>query len=230
MDSFELNKMAGAVLFAALIVFGIREVSNVVNPEPHAEARGYVVEGVELADLSSGEEEAVAEPSLAELLAVADAANGAKVFRKCATCHTIDNGGANRVGPNLYDTVGAAYGHIDGFNYSNALMDAGGTWGYEELDDWIENPRAFIPGNKMAYGGIRDAQDRADLILYMRDNTANPPPLPVAAVEEPAAMPEEMAPEMPAEDGEDAPAAEGEEAPAEDAPGDETPAGEGEVS
>ncbi|MFN3230979.1 MAG: c-type cytochrome [Alphaproteobacteria bacterium] len=204
MDSFELNKLAGAVLFAGLIVLGINEISSMVTPHQDETARGYEVPGVELASHGGEAEDAAPEPTLAELLASADLDDGAKSFRKCTTCHTIDDGGANRVGPNLYDTVGASFGHIDGFNYSGALLEMGGTWGYEELDAWLENPRAFIPGNKMAYGGIRDAQERANLIMYLHANTTNPPPLPEVALAEPVM---------------DEPAVEGE-------PMDEAPAGE----
>jgi len=240
-DSFELNKMIGAVLFAGLVVLAINEISNVINPEPHETARGYNVPGVEVAE-HGAEAEAPAQVPFAQLLAQGSAEDGAKTFRKCATCHTIDAGGGNRVGPNLHNIVGAHFAHAGDFSYSPAIADHGGNWGYDELNHWLANPREFVPGNKMAFGGIRDDQDRANVILYLRENTENPPPLPAPpAAEEPAeempaeapaedAMPEEGAPEQaaPAEGAAEEPTAEApaEEAPAEDAPAEEAPAEE----
>lgn len=213
MDSFEWNKIAGAVLFAMLIVMGIREVNNIVNHVPERpEQMGYVVPGVEAVDEGSAPAEPKVEP-LAVRLAKGTVEDGSKAFKKCMACHTVEDGGPNRVGPNLYNTVGNHFGHKADFNFSDAVKNHGGTWTYEDLDHWLENPRDFIPGNKMGFAGISDAQQRADVILYLREYTPNPPPLP-----EPP-PPEEAAPE------EDAAPAEGE-APAADAPAEEAPAEE----
>lgn len=201
MNSFELNKIAGAVLFAMLIVMGIREVNNIVNHEPEVAVKGYNVPGVEATE-DAGAEVAKVEP-LAVLLAKGSADEGAKVFKKCMACHTIEQGGANRVGPNLYNTIGAHFAHIDGFNYSDAMKNHGGNWTYEDMDHWLANPRTFIPGNKMGFAGLPDAQDRANVILYMRANTANPPPLPEPP---PAEAPAEEVPAEGAAPAEGAPA------------------------
>lgn len=218
MNSFELNKIAGAVLFAMLIVMGIREVNNIVNHEPEVVVKGYNVPGVEATE-DAGAEAPKVEP-LAVLLARGSADEGAKVFKKCMACHTIEQGGANRVGPNLYDTMGSRFAHIDGFNYSDAMKNHGGNWTYEDMDHWLANPRAFIPGNKMGFAGLPDAQDRADVILYMRANTANPPPLPEPPAEAPAeeAPAEGVAPAEGAPAEEAAPEGEAPAAPAEAAP------------
>ena len=189
MDSFEWNKIAGAVLFALLVVMGIREVNSIVNHEPEVAVKGWQVPGVEATETAGAE--APKEEPLAVLLAKGSADNGAKVFKKCMACHTVEKGGANKVGPNLYNTVGNHFAHMEGFPYSEPVKAHGGTWGYDELNQWLTSPRAYIPGNKMGFAGLPDAQDRADVILYMRANAENAPPLPAAAAESPAAAPAE---------------------------------------
>ncbi|MCW5731931.1 MAG: cytochrome c family protein [Alphaproteobacteria bacterium] len=178
MDSFELNKIAGAVLFCMLVIVGLHNLGNIlVAPKKLAE-NAYKVEVPETEGAATAT--AAAEPAkpIAELLAAADAKRGEVQFRKCATCHTPDKGGANRVGPNLWDIVGNKMAHIDGFAYSNNLAGKGGTWGYEELSAFIANPRAFIPGTKMAFAGIRKPEERADLLAYLRTLSDSPKPLP----------------------------------------------------
>jgi cytochrome c len=190
-DSFEWNKIAGAVLFAMLVVMGLRQVNEIVNHEPEVATKGWQVPGVEATE-SAGAAAPKEEP-LAVLLAKGNADEGAKVFKKCMACHTIEKGGANKVGPNLYNTVGNHFGHMDGFAYSEAVKNHGGTWGYDELNHWLAGPRQFIPGNKMGFAGLPDAQDRANVILYLKANAENPPPLPAPPAEAPAAAPAEGA-------------------------------------
>lgn len=184
MDSFEWNKIAGAVLFAMLVVMGLRQVNEIVNPEPEVTAKGWEVPGVEVAETAGTD--APAEEPLAVLLAKGSADDGAKVFKKCLACHSIEKGGANKVGPNLYNTLGNSLAHTAGFAYSDAVKSHGGTWGYEEMNQWLASPRTYIPGNKMGFAGVPDAQDRANVILYMRANAENAPPLPAPPAEAPA--------------------------------------------
>jgi cytochrome c len=190
-DSFEWNKIAGAVLFAMLVVKGLLILDeSVINKEPE-EAKGWQVPGVEATE-SAGAAAPKEEP-LAVLLAKGNADEGAKTFKKCMACHTIEKGGPNKVGPNLYNTVGNHFGHMQGFAYSDAVKNHPGTWGYEELNHWLTSPRAFIPGNKMGFAGLPDAQDRANVILFLKANAENPPPLPAPPPEAPAAAPAEGA-------------------------------------
>ena len=145
-------------------------------PEPPEEPAAE-----EAADASAAEESPdEAAPEVLSLLAEADPALGEKEAALCKVCHSFEAGGANMVGPNLHNIVGAELAKKDGFSYSQALKDKGGAWTYERLDVWLENPQAFAAGTTMAYPGIADAKKRADVIAYLRSETENPPPLPAA--------------------------------------------------
>jgi cytochrome c len=120
------------------------------------------------------------DPALREAIAAADPAEGQKIARVCVTCHSFEAGGPNKVGPNLYGIIGAAFGHIDNYNYSTAFKDAhaaGRVWTYEELAAYIANPKAFLPGNKMTFAGLKKAEDRAAVLAYLRTLSDNPPAL-----------------------------------------------------
>ncbi len=207
MDSFEWNKIVGAVLFAALVVMAIREMASSVYAPEHGVASAYTIAGAEAS--IAGVEEAPEVLSLSQLLVQGDPALGQRSYGRCRSCHTLDQGGGNRVGPNLYGVVGAALGTREGFRYSSALLAKGGAWSYEALDAWLAAPRKYIPGNKMAYVGLRKPEDRANMILYLRRFSDTPPPLPVVAVEVPDIEIDEEADdqvETPAEELEQAPA------------------------
>ncbi len=182
MDILTVNKIAAGLIVSLLVVkLGAWFAEETIEAEAPEEPV-YRVAVAEKADKSgaSGAEAAAKGPSLAELLANASVDKGARIFRKCGACHTIEAGAGNRIGPNLHDVVGAPVAHRDDFAYSDALKSHGGNWTYELLDHWVTNPKATIPGNKMAFAGLRKAKDRADLIAFLRANTSNPPPLPEA--------------------------------------------------
>lgn len=176
------NTTAGWVLFAGVIALGLSAVGSRLYEADRPEAPeegGYFIEGA----AEAGAEDAG--PSLATLLAAGDAAAGAKVFAKCTACHTVEQGGAAGIGPNLYGVVGTAIGsHAPGFAYSSALASHGGNWGYEELDAWLKSPRAFAEGTKMSFAGLSSPEDRANVILYMREYGGGPA---LPTPEEPAA-------------------------------------------
>lgn len=185
MDSFEWNKIAGWVLTAAIAVLGLSIVTGMVFT-PHSTEKGYVVEGVEV-EAEAGAT-ADAEKPIAFYLASADVAKGEAAFKKCAACHTINAGGANGIGPNLHATVGKAVAGHAGFAYSEALKGKGGTWGFDELNEWLKSPKSYIPGNKMSFAGLGKPEDRANVIAYLNAQGSNLP-LPAVPAEAAAAAP-----------------------------------------
>lgn len=195
------NTIAGWVLAGGIAALGFSIVSSKyfhAGKHERPEVMGYVIEGVETAGGAD------AGPSIETLLQTADVAAGEKVFGKCAACHTINQGGANGIGPNLWASMGKPHGHVAGFAYSDALKSKPGNWDWTSMDAWLTSPRKYADGTKMTFAGLGKAEDRANLMVYLNSQGSNLP-LPAAPV----------AAEAPAE-GEEALAA-GEEAPAEGA-------------
>lgn len=181
MNSFEFNKIAGAVLATALVVFGLKELSNIVYHAEAPEKPGYAIEVAEAE--TGGEEagggEAAPAVSLGTLLASADVAKGQSAARACAACHDFTKGGPNKVGPNLWGIVGRPHGVHEGFSYSEAMAALKDVpWSYEALDAFMLNPKAAIPGTKMVYGGMKKAEDRANLLAYLATLADTPVPFP----------------------------------------------------
>lgn len=179
MDSLEVNKIAGAILTAAVIAMTAGFIANLIFASGH----GHMEVAYSVAPGEASESAPVAEaPTLdpiGPLLASADVAAGTKVAKKCVTCHTFDDGGADKIGPNLYDILGQNVAANPNFNYSGALKDkAAETWGYENLNAFIAKPKDWAPGTKMSFAGIRKAGDRANLILYLRSLSGSPAALP----------------------------------------------------
>lgn len=166
------NTAAGWLLFSGIVALGASIVSGMYfhgdNPEM-PEKPGKLIVGAE----EGGGDEAGYD--LGTLLAAADPAAGEKVFAKCTACHTINQGGANGIGPNLYGIIGVPIGkHAAGFAYSSALSGHGGVWDYANMDKWLENPRGFANGTKMSFAGLSKPEDRANVIAYMKANGGGP--------------------------------------------------------
>ena len=207
------NTAAGWVLFAGVVGLGLSVLADKFfhgYDAERPEQLGYVIEGAEEAGGEAG-------PSLATLLASATPEAGAKVFAKCQSCHSIEQGGANGIGPALHGVMGKAIAsNAPGFGYSPALSGKGGEWTWESMDAWLANPRAFADGTSMSFAGLSKAEDRANLMAYLEAN-GGAPARPEPEAEAPAEEEGEAA------EGEAEAPAEGEEAAAE-SPTQETPA------
>ncbi len=192
------NTIAGWTLFSGVVALGLASVSSHyfrATKENRPEKMGYEIEGV----VQEGKGGAAAVP-LETLLASADAAKGEATFKKCASCHTVNQGGANGIGPNLWATLGKPLGSHAGFAYSDAVKGKGGNWDWASMDAWLKNPKAFAAGTKMSFAGIGDAAERANLLVYLNTQGSNLPlpAAPAAPAADAAAAPAEGAAAAPA--------------------------------
>ena len=179
MDSFELNKIIAAVLLVALLVIGIGKLSNVIFHVDKPETPGYAIEADQVSSASTNLTDQVEEKiDITALLAMGDVSNGEKIFKKCASCHSIIKGGKNKIGPALYNVVGRQVGKISDYKYSKALLAYEKEWTFEELNGFLIKPAKWIRGTKMAYAGLRKEKDRASIIKYLNQNSDKPVPLP----------------------------------------------------
>jgi cytochrome c len=181
------NTIAGWTLFGGIVALGFASVSRhyfEADKAHRPHEMGYAIEGVEVE--GEGGEAAVPLPNL---LAAADPAKGEAVFAKCKACHTIDQGGANGIGPNLYGIMGKPIGkHAAGFAYSADLAGKGGVWDFASMDAWLASPKKFASGTKMSFPGLSSPEDRANVIVFLNSKGSNLPlPAPEAAPAEEAA-------------------------------------------
>ena len=173
MDSFEINKIIAAVLVTVLLVFGIGKISDIIFHVEKPNVQGYKVE-VKLASASSTE----GQVNIAALLALGNAEDGKKVFKKCAACHSINADGKNKIGPKLWNVMFRPVGAITDYKYSKALSSYSKEWTWEEMNGFLIKPSKWIKGNKMGFAGLKKEEDRASVILYLNENSDNPIPLP----------------------------------------------------
>ena len=183
MDSFELNKILGAILGTCLVLLVTSFTASALFAPVKPEKPGFAIAAKE--EGGGGKEAAAAaapsEP-IEKLLQTASVEKGQAAAKVCQTCHTFDKGGPNRVGPNLYGVVGDHRGEgRGGFNFSAAMKAKGGTWSIDDLNKFIANPKGFIPGTAMGFAGIQKDSQRADVIAYLNSLSDSPKPLPTAA-------------------------------------------------
>jgi len=180
-DSDQFNTIAGWTLAAGIVALGATIVTGQLFKHHPVEAGGYAVESAD----GGAEGGAAKDPPIALLMQTADAAKGAEVFKKCASCHTINNGGANGIGPNLYGVMGKKHGHMAGFAYSAGMLAKPGNWDFEGMNDWLKSPKKYVEGTKMSFAGLSKPEDRANLIAYLNAEGSNLP-LPAAPAAEAA--------------------------------------------
>jgi cytochrome c len=180
MDSFELNKIIGAILGTCILVLVTSFAAGAMFTPRLPEKPGFEIAVKEEAHGGPAEAAAPSEP-IEKLLQTSSVEKGAAAAKKCAACHTFEKGGPNRVGPNLFGIVERPRASEAGFNYSAAMKGKGGKWSYDDLNKFISNPKGFVPGTAMGFAGIQKDSERADVINYLHTLADSPVPFPAAA-------------------------------------------------
>ena len=175
MNSFEINKIITAILVTILVVFGIGKISDIIFDKGKENIVAYKVEAPEGEAVQASAETSV---DMAALLAMGDIAHGEKVYKKCKACHSIKQGGGNKIGPALWNVIFRPVGSITDYKYSKALSSYGKEWTWEEMNGFLIKPSKWIKGNKMGFAGLKDEKDRASVMLYLNQNSDQPKNLP----------------------------------------------------
>jgi cytochrome c len=182
MDSFEINKILGAVLATCIVLLVMNFTASAMFAPKLPEKPGFAIAAKEEGHGKEAAAAAAPAEPIEKLLQTASVEKGQAAAKVCQTCHTFEKGGPNRVGPNLYGIVGDHKGEgRGGFNFSAAIKAKGGEWSIDDLNQFITNPKGFIPGTAMGFAGIQKDSQRADVIAYLNSLADSPKPLPTAA-------------------------------------------------
>jgi cytochrome c len=176
LDSFEMNKVLGAVLGTCLVVVSLNIAAGAVFAPAKPAKPGFEID-VPKSGPGPAQTPTQPEVPLGQLLASADVSRGSDSAKKCATCHTFEKGGRTLAGPPLWGIVGRQKGSVAGFNYSSGMKQAGGNWTIADLFNFVTNPKAMVPGTAMSFTGITRPAERADLMAYLNSLADNPAPL-----------------------------------------------------
>ncbi len=175
-----MNKIVVSVAFAVILLIGINKIAdtiyNVEKPEKSADqvTSSTTVDSTNTSETNS---ENLESESIMALFASVSATDGAKVFSKCKACHSIAKDGGNKIGPALWGVIGRNAGAVTDYKYSKAMLAHGKKWSFEEMNGFLIKPKEWVQGTKMSYAGLKDAKDRAAVILYMNENSDNPLPV-----------------------------------------------------
>jgi len=197
MDSFETNKILGAILVTALLTVALNIAAGALFSVPAPAKPGYEIAVTEHPGEAGKAAAPEAEVPIEVALAKADPKHGEAVAKVCLTCHNLTKGAGPKIGPDLWGVVGRPRGSMPGFGYSESMKSKGGEWTVDDLNKFLANPRGFVPGTKMTFAGLPREDQRADVIAYLNTLSDNPKPLPKAAdaaSEKPRSAGQETAP------------------------------------
>ena len=182
MSSFEFNKILAAIILALVVIVIIGKIGNVIVDTDKTDLKetAYKID-IPKVDVNTAVSSATAseiiEP-ISALLATASLEQGIKIYKKCGTCHNYEKESKSKIGPSLWNIINRLKASSESFTYSNALAEFGGNWTYEELNNFLYKPKEYIKGTKMNFAGLKKAKERADLIIWLRQQSDNPVPLP----------------------------------------------------
>ena len=172
-----MNKIIVSIVFAVILIIGINKIADSIYYVEKPEKSAYQVASVTTVSTATSTETSSETGNIMALFASTSAAEGAKVFKKCAACHSIAEGGKNKIGPALWGVLGRQAGSLPDYKYSKAMAAYGKKWSFEEMNGFLIKPKDWIKGTKMSYAGLKSEKERAAVILYMNENTNNPLPL-----------------------------------------------------
>ena len=172
-----MNKIIASIVLTIILVLGINKITDAIFYVEKPEKSAYQIASTATVASTTSDEESSANSESGNIMALfasTNAAEGAKIFKKCAACHSITEGGANKIGPALWGVLGRSAGSIPDYKYSKAMAAHGKNWSFEEMNDFLIKPKDWIKGTKMSFAGLKKAEDRAAVILYMNENTNSP--------------------------------------------------------
>ena len=175
-----MNKIIVSIVFAVILVLGINKITDSIFYVEKPEKSAYQVANITSVASTTASETSSENSETGNIMALfasTSAAEGAKVFKKCAACHSIAEGGANKIGPALWGVLGRTAGSVPEYKYSKAMASHGKNWSFEEMNGFLIKPKDWIKGTKMSFAGLKKAEDRAAVILYMNENSNSPLPL-----------------------------------------------------
>ena len=175
-----MNKIIVSIILTVILIFVINKIADAIYYVEKPEKSAYQIDAnVSVASTTSAETNTSSSDSgsIMALFASTSSAEGAKIFKKCAACHSISQGGRNKIGPALWGVLGRKAGSVSGYKYSKAIIAYGKSWSFEEMNGFLLKPKEWIKGTKMSFAGLKNANERAAIILYMNENTDKPLPL-----------------------------------------------------
>ena len=172
-----MNKIIVSIVLAIFLILGINKITDVIFYVEKPEKSVYQVDSLVAASSTTSSEVNLESEDIMAIFASVSASDGAKIFKKCAACHSIAQGGKNKIGPALWGVIGRKAGSVSDYKYSKAMAAYAKPWSFEEMNGFLIKPKEWIKGTKMSFAGLKDAKERAAIILYMNENSDSPLPL-----------------------------------------------------